>query len=68
MTADNVPTDAALQLAKAVGSAIAAAGNREELFEAAHRVLCGPDRLAQRLGGAVAAAVIDALREYRSNG
>ena len=65
MSAAAVPPDATLELAKVVAVAIAAGTvDREELFDIAHRVVGGHERMAQRLGFAVASAVIDALQAY----
>ena len=64
MLADTaVPADATLELAQVVAVAIAAGTvDREAMIDIALRVVGGPYRYAQRLGFAVASAVIDALQ------
>jgi hypothetical protein len=58
-----VPPDATLELAEIVGLAIAAGVvDREELFDIARRVVDGHERMAQRLGYAVAGALLEALQ------
>jgi hypothetical protein len=58
-----LPTDSTLELAKVVGAAIAASTvDREELSDIACRILDGHERMAQRLGFAVAGALLDALQ------
>jgi hypothetical protein len=64
LPADTAPPDATLDLAKVVGAALAAgAVDRDELFELAVRVVDGNERLATRLGVAVAGALISALHD-----
>ena len=63
MSAAAVPPDATLELAKVVAGAIAAGTvDRDELFDIACRVVDGHERMAQRLGFAVAGALLEALQ------
>ena len=57
-------TDPTLELAALIGTAIAQTGgtDREAMRDVAVQVIQGPDRVAQRLGTAIASAVLTALQ------
>jgi hypothetical protein len=63
MPDEHHPRDATLDLAALVGAAIAAGTvDRDELFELAHRVVDVNERIALRLGVAIAGARLNALQ------